>query len=75
MAEGSSRYGSKQDSSLAEAWRLTNTSKKAVGRAVTVVEPSGVVFNFPTHLPAFISTTDGQTEGKRAKYVGGRFPW
>ena len=24
--------------------------------------------------PAFIFTADGQTEGNRAKYVGGRFP-
>ena len=74
IAEGSSSYGSKRDSFLAEAWRFTSTSKRAVGRAVIAMESSGVVFNFPNHPPAFISTADGQTEGKRAKYVGGRFP-
>ena len=46
IAEGSSSYGSKRDSFLAEAWRVTSTSKRAVGRAVGVVESSGVVFNF-----------------------------
>ena len=45
-AEGSSSYGSKRDSFLAEAWRLTSMSKRAVGRAVSAMESSGVVFNF-----------------------------
>ena len=45
IAEGSSSYGSKRDSCQAEAWRPTSTSKRAVGRAVSAVESSGVVFN------------------------------
>ena len=48
IAEGSSSYGSKRDSFLAEAWRLASTSKRAMGIPVSAVESSGVVFNFPT---------------------------
>ena len=46
--ERSSSYVSKRDGLRAQAWRITinSTSKRAVGRAVSAVESSGVVFGF-----------------------------